>query len=298
MADAITGGLNEVIDPYEGFSYTYGSALRDQAMILETLSLLGRKEEAVPMVLDMSGKMSSMSWYSTQTTAWCLIALASFSDDKTSADQMFGFDLALDDTGEQAHIGVSKPLHTISLEPADKLEMKALITNTNEHDIYLVANMSGIPFEDQGEETENHMQMVVRYLDLNNNEISPERLEQGTDFYAEVAIQNPGTMGNLKDLALTQIFPSGWEIINNRMAGETDGSHNQYIDYQDIRDDRVYSYFNLSRGNWTKFRVLLNAAYLGRFYLPPVACEAMYDNDVNARKSGQWVEVVLPGTSQ
>ena len=40
------------------------------------------------------------------------------------------------------------------------------------------------------------------------------------------------------------------------------------------------------------YRVRLNAAYQGRYYLPAVVCEAMYDNSISARRPGQWVEVV------
>jgi len=42
----------------------------------------------------------------------------------------------------------------------------------------------------------------------------------------------------------------------------------------------------------------LNAAYLGRFYLPTISTEAMYDNTVSARKPGKWVEVVKQGTEE
>jgi uncharacterized protein YfaS (alpha-2-macroglobulin family) len=39
----------------------------------------------------------------------------------------------------------------------------------------------------------------------------------------------------------------------------------------------------------------LNASYRGRFYLPPVSVEAMYDETVSARVVGRWVEVVRAG---
>jgi uncharacterized protein YfaS (alpha-2-macroglobulin family) len=39
------------------------------------------------------------------------------------------------------------------------------------------------------------------------------------------------------------------------------------------------------------FRIALNATYSGKFYLPSVNVEAMYDNTVNARIPGQWVVV-------
>ena len=40
------------------------------------------------------------------------------------------------------------------------------------------------------------------------------------------------------------------------------------------------------------FETRLNAAYLGRFYLPGTVVEAMYDATQHARLKGQWVEVV------
>ena len=63
-------------------------------------------------------------------------------------------------------------------------------------------------------------------------------------------------------------------------------------EYQDIRDDRVYTYFDLRRNARHVYRVRLNAAYPGRYYLPATSCEAMYDAGVNARVAGKWVEVV------
>jgi alpha-2-macroglobulin len=64
-----------------------------------------------------------------------------------------------------------------------------------------------------------------------------------------------------------------------------------YPTYQDIRDDRVYTYFDLYKNETKTFRVILNAAYNGKFYLPNVSCEAMYDNEINNTKPGKWVIV-------
>jgi len=94
-------------------------------------------------------------------------------------------------------------------------------------------------------------------------------------------------------LALSLLFPSGWEIINSRM--DLVKSARMATDqprYLDIRDDRVYMYFDLEKGKSKKFRVLLQAAYLGKYFLPSMQCEAMYDNTIRAYTSGYWVEVV------
>jgi uncharacterized protein YfaS (alpha-2-macroglobulin family) len=37
---------------------------------------------------------------------------------------------------------------------------------------------------------------------------------------------------------------------------------------------------------------MLNAAYLGTYYLPGTQAEAMYDNDFFVRNKGRWIAVV------
>ena len=59
-----------------------------------------------------------------------------------------------------------------------------------------------------------------------------------------------------------------------------------------MRDDRVYTYFDLKAGETKTVEIAANAAYLGRFYLPMITVEAMYDATISARAKGQWVEVV------
>jgi uncharacterized protein YfaS (alpha-2-macroglobulin family) len=56
----------------------------------------------------------------------------------------------------------------------------------------------------------------------------------------------------------------------------------------------VLQYFSLRAGDSITFHTRLNAAYLGRYYLPGLASESMYDDSVHARLKGQWVQVV-PG---
>ena len=120
----------------------------------------------------------------------------------------------------------------------------------------------------------------------------PYDLSNNSDFKVKVRVYNPGIKGHLSEMALTQIFPSGWEIHNNRMDENNSNTGNSYFDYQDIRDDRVNTYFSLRKGQSKVFTVQLNATYLGKFYMPTVLSEAMYDHSVSAREPGKWVEVV------
>ena len=112
------------------------------------------------------------------------------------------------------------------------------------------------------------------------------------------AVRKTVSVSNLKnasvnDVALTQIFPSGWEIINTRFTafGSTTTSAARHTD---IRDDRVNFYFDLpekGKHSTKTFNVMLNASYLGTYYLPGVQAEAMYDNEFLVRTKGKWVVI-------
>ncbi|MCK4749400.1 MAG: hypothetical protein KAT15_20240, partial [Bacteroidales bacterium] len=108
-------------------------------------------------------------------------------------------------------------------------------------------------------------------LTMEGREIDPSKLEQGTDFIAEVRLSHPGVRVNYKELALTQMFPSGWEIRNLRLDNIESSKTKDIPDYQDIRDDRVYSYFGLKKNESKTFIMMLNAAYLGEYLLPAVS---------------------------
>ena len=170
-----------------------------------------------------------------------------------------------------------------------------IVKNTGSTPLFTNVVLSGIPMMGNEIKEQSNLTTIVRYLNMDGKVIDPSRLEQGTDFMAEVSITHPGIRGDYKEMALNQIFPSGWEIRNIRMDEIETVKVKDKPRYQDIRDDRVYSYFNVGKSRKRTFRVLLNASYQGRFYLPSVQCEAMYDATIQSLIPGQWVEVVGEG---
>ena len=163
------------------------------------------------------------------------------------------------------------------------------VTNNSNVPLFIQLQLNGIPLEATGPAQQNDLQLHMDYLDMAGNRIDPTRLAQGTDFVAEVHVRHPGIRPDYKEMALVHHFPAGWEIKNERLD---EGAQPQDTPaYQDIRDDRVYSYFDLKQHETKTFRVLLNAAYVGRYYLPTVYCEAMYDASIHAQGHGQWVKV-------
>lgn len=171
---------------------------------------------------------------------------------------------------------------------------KVAVKNTGQKLLYarLIIRGQARMRQDDGA-SQNHIAMQVRFTDLKGSAIDPARIPRGTDFIAEFTVRrNSDLKYEFNQLALTQAFPSGWEIVSGRLSNIAYGASSQ-AEYQDVRDDRVLTYFGISDQSGSRtYRVQLNAAYPGRFFLPMNVCEAMYDNRIRAALPGRWVEVI------
>jgi uncharacterized protein YfaS (alpha-2-macroglobulin family) len=98
----------------------------------------------------------------------------------------------------------------------------------------------------------------------------------------------------VEGLALSVLLPGSWEPVNARVVAEegedADATADQAGEYTDFRDDRIATYFDLRGGEKRVFTFRATVTYDGRFYLPPVSVEAMYDPTINARVSGKWLD--------
>jgi uncharacterized protein YfaS (alpha-2-macroglobulin family) len=274
--------------------YSYGSSDRDEAMILETLTLLDMKTKAALMAKEVSKALNSGYWMSTQTTAYCLIAVSKFAGTSGSSSEMRY--TATINNNRPISLNTKLPLKQIDMQLKGAAAGKLSIANSGKGILFARIILEGIPETGDKTDANNDLKVSIKYTTMKGEEIDVSKLEQGTDFIAEAQISNPGTRGEYLQMALSQIFPSGWEIHNTRMDDAESTIKSDYATYQDIRDDRVYTYFNISPFKTNTYRIVLNAAYIGKFYLPTIYCEAMYDNTINARKAGKWVEVVKAGT--
>ncbi len=268
--------------------YTYGSSERDLAVVLDVLCQMNKKQQAFEQLKKVSAFLASKSWLSTQTTAFGLVAVANFL-------KKFGGASAL-----QAKCVVNgkefvlKGNTAISQVPVDFKNGAGnfSIENNGKGVLYVRLINRGKP--PVGEETEASSNMAVNvvYKDMSGAVISPAELTQGSNFMLSVTVKNAGYNGELKNIALTTYIPSGWEIHNARMDDNEAALKNSAFTYQDIKDDKVLTYFDLGYNEIKTFNLLLNASYEGRYYLPAINVEAMYDNSVYARTKGQWISVV------
>lgn len=269
--------------------YSYGSPERDEAMMLETLVIMGENAKAALLLKQVCNNLGSNMWMSTQTTAYSLLAVASltgkFTDTKT-----LEFEYTVN--GKTTNYRTNHRMAQIQI-PVNGLQGgKLSIKNNSGQMIFTRLITRGQPEIGRQTTAQNNLGMEIAYKTMHDIPLNPMSIEQGTDFKVEISISNPGFSGDYSNLALSQIFPSGWEIHNNRMDNNAIDNKYGVPRYQDIRDDRVYSYFDLKAKQSVTYVVLLNASYLGKFYLSGFGCEAMYDGSIQSHVAGCWVEVV------
>lgn len=294
VAKELTRTLPTEVTPYAETGWTYGSDLRDEAIIAETLLAMGEKPKAFAAVQRISAQLSSGAWHSTQSTAFALMVV-SHSLLNDPMDRNMRYALSIDGKG-----GEQTTNRAIAQRVVDAPEAThgMVVTNNGKSPLYLRLIRRGVPLAGEEIASSSGIAVSVRYERSDGASLDVARVEQGTDIVAVVTVSHLGILPDLQQLALTQMFPSGWEIRNIRMEG-TDASEVAWRPtYQDIRDDRVLSYFDLLRGKAVTIRIPLNAAFTGRYYLPGANAEAMYDNTIRSRTKGQWIEVVQPGAGQ
>ena len=290
-AEELVYNVETTVTPYSSMNQIYGSSDRDEAMILETLILMNRERDALQQAKVVSKNLSQEDWFSTQSTAFALMAMGRLAEKLSGT---LDFVWSWNDKQQPAvksakavfekEIATTPKSGTVSVKNQGKGALSVdLITRTQLLNDTLPA-------------ISDNLRMDIRYANLNGTPLSVNDIIQGTDFMAITSISNISGTSDYTNLALTHIIPSGWEIYNERMvAPETenavaDGSDQSVskYSYQDIRDDRVLTYFNLRRGETKVFTVRLQATYAGNFILPAVQCEAMYDVNVQARsKAGR-----------
>lgn len=289
-AQKVIQDLSQVVKPYREMGYTYGSHLRDKALILETLMLLNEQTKALDVLKEIADALGNGDyWMSTQETAMCLRVYALFAAQHGKGELKFDYRLA---NGQTIQVITGLPMAQVEVPVRSLQEIPVTINNKSKGPLFARIISTGVPAKGEEENEGSDLVMQTRYIDRNGNEVDPSQLEQGSQFIAEVSVRHPGIRRAYQNMALSQVFPSGWEINNLRLTDDEALLAMSAYTYQDIRDDRVLTYFNLAPHEEKTFRVSLTAAYAGEYYGPGASCEAMYDASVYARRKGQTVSVV------
>jgi uncharacterized protein YfaS (alpha-2-macroglobulin family) len=258
---------------YDASDFTYGSSLRDKAVVLQALVLTGNQGQAIPAAQEVAQRINQGA-YSTQEAAFAAMAM----------DRLFAQAGAREIRAAIGGKEVVSAKSVLSQPVTGNVEVK------NNSDGLLYATLTRISKAPAGTlvpAAASGLKIAVTYQMADGSPIRPESIPQGTEFTALVKVSNP-TQADCRSLALSERIPSGWEILNDRLRS---GLQEEGNGYRDIRDDRCDWFFDLPHGASKTFNLKLRAAYEGSYTLPAITCSAMYNPQVAANTESKTTAV-------
>ena len=260
----------------------------------------------------------SNEWLSTNDMANIVEALAS-NKDLSVAKLSLTFKIIVD--GKEQNLQLVNGTYVVKNLGLKENAKKIVIKNTSSSKIYIDSFFKGKPIKFDEQDESKNIKITRQFFDLDGKEIDVKNLKVGDRFKIVLTTHIENT-DYLSNMALLQILPSGWEFdnsqnqamgsmnnenlnsnvemvstmdINQEMTSIDDGfdSNNfgNYIDYTDMRDDRVAYFYSQSAGEDKTFEIYVNVVTPGTYTLAGTKVEAMYDNNFRAYLKGFSVNV-------
>jgi uncharacterized protein YfaS (alpha-2-macroglobulin family) len=275
----------------ESYSYqSFGDKGRDWALIVEVLSYIEKDQNKLEAYYDqMVDILNNQNWASTQTKGYAFIA----------AYQYFGKSLQMAKDVEYTITGLKSGTKTFkhsSYEPkmvyiqAADFNKSISVKNTGKGKLYVYQTSRFIDNNPKKDGASSNLGISVSYSNSTRKQSGLKGTKLGDDIIINVSISNPSAL-DINDLALNVKMPSGWELINPRLYETNVVPDAGNFNYQDYRDDRVYTFFGLRPGEKRNFSFKAKAAFTGDFFMPAISCEHMYKGTIYAKTSTERVLV-------
>ena len=169
------------------------------------------------------------------------------------------------------------------------------MTATGEGEVYYFWDTEGIKLNEKVKEEDAFMEVRRKYYSYKTgNEISNNIFNQGELIVCKISLT--GFDRSAENIVISDLIPAGFEIENPRLNAATDllwkPRYPLNVEYMDIRDDRLLLFTNLERRITREFYYLLRVVSQGKYELPVISAEAMYDREFHSFNGAGKVKVI------
>lgn len=286
------------------WSWNYYSDLRRRGIALNVFQdVFGSDAAGEPLAqLVAEGLRKDSTGYSTQELSWGVSGLG-----KRVANQPSSFGAAsLVANGKAVSPaplpkGAKQSDKTWALARASEYGTMTLeVPKTDSGRLFLILSSEGVRQEGSYRLGGDGLQVSRQYRTMGGGglDLSGNNHKLGDLVFVELEIKNT-RRERITNVAMVDRFPAGWEIENPRLGRGVGATWIEdrdlwALDYMNVRDDRLEVFGNLNAGESRKVVYTLRAVTAGKFTIPPLEAEAMYDPRVWARAAGKSVIVGGP----
>ena len=213
-------------------------------------------------------------WGTTQANAWASMGLAAFAEYDPPADPS-GVMTAADRT---RHELAGKVLNRFELATAGA----NTVSNTGKSNLYVRTVVSGVPKHVKA--SAGQIRLKREFFDENGNPVSS--LNHGELAYVRITADSPDVVENI---VISDLLPAGLEIEDDELATRMNTAgripskllikDRQQFSRTEKRDDRFLVFGTLYGSAYAIYTV--RAVTPGKFVVPALHAEAMYDPDMN-----------------
>ncbi len=254
---------------------SFDSEARANAIMLNVLLEVDPSNKQIPFIIKHLTEMME-SIYSTQDRSFAFLALGKAA--KLGAFYDLNVDVYSDGKKTGAYTG--KDL-TLNLNP----DAKSLILQGNKQGtVYYFYSIKGVK-KGSVKQFDSHLKVRRSYSDYKTGfPIIDNHFEQGQLIICRIDMTGGDVSAD--NIVISDLLPSGFEIDNPRLS-ETPQLSKKYsgtmnVQYMDIRDDRMILFTSAKRYTQDTFYYLIRAVNKGRFVLPVISAEAMYDGEIGS----------------
>ena len=281
----------------DGWMADYGSALRDQALILSLLQendLAG--DQVDQRLFALSDELAANPWLSTQERNALFLAGRGLLGKPEGSWQA-----RLESAGEVRELNNAES--GITLE-GPSLASPLSVRNLGSDTLYQQLTLSGYPRQ-APPANGNGMSIRREYLDMDGRPLDKGHLRSGDLVLVHLALK---AETHVPDALVVDLLPAGLELENQNLAQSAaslenassavkqwrESMQNASIVHQEFRDDRYVAALKLDSYGTTHLLYLARAVTPGSYRVPPPQVESMYRPNLQAVGEGQG-EMVITG---
>jgi hypothetical protein len=291
------------------------SAAREAAILLSAYLDVDPAHEAVPRLVErLEGFRKDGRWATTQENAFALLALGKYA--RRAAAEPSDFRAVVRRGGEVLRSFTHRDRVVLDLAGLAGGEVEIAVEGTGA--LYYAWSVAGIPGKDDAPESDQGIRARRRFLTREGRPLDPAAIPQGELVVVEIAIDGGRAA---KHLVVADLLPAGLEIQNPRIVTqapvstpalprndetnpvsgpekdekEAAGPRPLAPRHVEMRDDRLLLFADVDgHPAGHVHRYVARAVTRGRFRLPALQAECMYDPSVASRNGAGWIEVVGP----
>lgn len=266
--------------------WDYGTGTRDMAATVYLATLSGIKEGDWPSYAQkLAERVGKNRYLSTQEQAWLILAARELG------------------TAEPVKVAVRGKTLPESVQPIyvrfgeDEMREGVAVANHGAKPIWQNVTYSGVPRRKMPAEDAGFAVFRAFYT-LEGKRANLDKIRQGDTLVA--VIHGESTSKRDQQAMVVDLLPAGFELDNERLQGGRSREELRWLGeltqatHEELRDDRYVAAFGMNRWDEQtfKFSYLVRAVSPGKFTLPAVYVEDMYQPTYFARTSMSTVTIL------